>query len=188
MPIIVHFSSKDDRPAMSYACLIVLLINMQCRRISIPEKSRKSVFMLQMSNVRSVQSHLYRSLSYDHIHCSIISMKHCLTHEQFKIGRILPLVLFVLQVYVIRELLSLSRDYTFSLVYSTWMICLLIFIGILVIIYRYPCFYEHTDKILCITGCLLFSFVLLVSVYDNHRRDLLRQQYYGLRSKIWKDL
>ncbi len=153
MPIIVHFSSKDDWPAMPYACLIVLLIYMQCKHISILEKAQKSVFMFQMSNVTSVQSRLYRGISYDHCHCSIVSMKHCLTDEQFKIGRILPLVLFVLQVYLIRELLSLSRDYTFSLVYSTWMICLLIYIGVLVIIYRYPCFYEHTAKILCITGC-----------------------------------
>ena len=164
---------------MLYAGLIVLFIYMQSEHILILEKTQESVSILQMPNVTSVQPHLYCRISYDHYRCSIVSVKHCLTDEQFKIGRILPLVLFVLQVYLIRELLSLSRDYTFSLIYSTWITCLLIFIGILVIIYRYPCFYEHIARILCVSGCFLFGFVFSAFVYDNYRRDSLRQQYYG---------
>jgi hypothetical protein len=179
MPIIVNFNSKDDWPAVAYGIFIVIFIYIQYQNISILEKSQKSVFMLQMPNVTLVQPHLYCGISYDHCQCSIVSVKHCLTDVQIKIGRISPLVLFVLQVYLIRELLSLSRDYTFSLVYSTWITCLLIFIGILVIVYRYPCFYEHTVKILCTTGCLLFFSILFAVAYDSYRSDLRRQQYYG---------
>jgi hypothetical protein len=175
MPIIVRFSYQDDWPAVFYACLIAILSFIQATHISILEKSQKSVFMLQMPNVTSVQPHLYCGISYDHCHCSIVSVKHCLTDEQLKIGRILPLTLFVLEVYLIRELVSLSRDYTFSLVYGTWITCLLIFISILVIIYQYPCFYEHIAMLLNIMGCLLFNFVIFALVYDNYRRDLLRQ-------------
>jgi hypothetical protein len=151
---------------------------MQCEHISILEESQKSVVMLQMPNVTSVESHLYCGISYDHCHCSIVSVKHCLTGEQLKIGRILPLALFVLEFCLIRELLSLSRDYTFFLVYSTWITCLLIFIGILAVVYRYTCLYSYTATILCITGYFLFAFVLLAFVYDNHRRDLRRRHYY----------
>jgi integral membrane sensor domain MASE1 len=179
MPIIVRFPNKDDWLAMCYVVLIVIFIYMQGEHMSILEKCQKSVFMLQMPNVTSVQPHLYCDISHYQCHCSIVSVKHCLTDKQLKISRILPLVLFVVQVYLIRELLSLSRDYTFSLVYSTWITCLLIFIGILVIIYRYPCFYECTARILCITGCLLYCLVVFPFLYDNCRSDLMRQQYYG---------
>lgn len=178
MLIIVHFDSNDSWPAMCYTGLIVILLYMHSENISILEKSQKSIFMLKMPNVTSVQFHLYCGIPYDHCHCSIVSVKHCLTDEQLKWGRILPLILFVLQVCLIRELLSLSRDYTLSLVYGTWFTCLLIFIAILVVVYRYTCFYLLTYVILYITGLLLFGFVLFAFVYDSQRRDSLRQQYY----------
>ncbi|CAF4926230.1 unnamed protein product [Rotaria sp. Silwood1] len=98
MPIVVYFDSQGDWLAACYAGLTVLLVYMQYEHISILEKSQKSVFMLQMPNVTSVQSHLYCGISYVHCHCSIVSVEHCLTDEQLKIGRILPLALFVLQV------------------------------------------------------------------------------------------
>jgi len=131
MPIIVRFSYKDDWPAVFYACLIAILSFIQATHISILEKAQKSVFMFQMPNITSIQPHLYCGISYGHCHCSIVSVKHCLTDEQLKIGRILPLASFVLQVYLIREILSLTRGYTLALIFSTWITILLIFIGIL---------------------------------------------------------
>jgi hypothetical protein len=174
MLIIIHLDIYDNSPALAYAGLIVLFMFIQAYHTTILEKSQKSIFMLQMPNVTSAQSHLYCGISYDHCHCSIVSVKHCLTNEQLKFGRVLPLVLFVLQVYLIRELLSLSRDYTFSLVYSTWITCLLIFIGILAVVYRYTCFYWHIATILCFTGYFLFSFVVFAYTYDQYYRNSLR--------------
>lgn len=178
MPFFVHFDSQSDWPALCYGVLIALIICMQSSYIDILEESQKSVFMLQMPNVTSAQSHLYCGISYDLCRCSVILVSHCLTDEQVKIGRILPLASFVLQVYLIREILSLNRGYTLPLIFSTWITSLLIFIGILAVVYRYTCFYSKMVTIIGFTGCYLFTIVLFAFVYDNHRIDLRRQRSY----------
>jgi len=73
--------------------------------------------MLRMSNVTLVKANLYCDIPYDNCRCSVISTKYCLTNKHLKIGRILPLVLIVLEVYLIRELVSLSGDHINVLVY-----------------------------------------------------------------------
>jgi hypothetical protein len=157
----IRFGIDDNNELLStyYAGAIIFLVLFQIKSLDILHRSQESVFMLRMPNVTSVEPHLYYGIPYNDCHCSIVSTKYCITDTELKISRILPLILFVLQIYLIREALSLSGDHIYFFVYVLWIVSTFIFIGILVIIYRYNSYYEYTVSILCVTGCLLFSFV-----------------------------
>jgi hypothetical protein len=155
--------------ATCYAGAIFLLFWVQSKYTSILERTQKSVFMLRMPNVSTVEANLYCDIPYDDCRCSIVSTKYCLTDKQLKTSRIVPLVLFVLQLYLIRELVSLSGDNICFLVYVPWIASLFVFIGILAIIYRYHCFYGYTGLIVSVTGYPLSIFVIYKVMSHNQR-------------------
>ena len=127
--------------------------------ISILDASQRSVFMVRMSNVTPVEIDLYSNISYDDCRCSVTPTANCLTNRQFRIAHVLPLLLFVLQVRLVREILSFSGNDKYFLLNAYWTVSLLMFFAILTLIYRSSYYYELTAKILLCTGILLFSIV-----------------------------
>jgi hypothetical protein len=169
MPLSFGINNNPSLHAVFYAFVILILIFTQLEYTFILEKSQESVFMLKNSNVTSIKAHLYCNTPYDDCRCSVVSIKYCLTEKHFQIGRILPLVLFVLEVSLIRELFSVTRDDKHILVYVSWIASLVVFFGILAIIYRYTCFYGYAAVILGCIGGPLFGFTVhLVASYNPH--------------------
>jgi hypothetical protein len=122
--------------------------------------------------VTSIDTNLYCDISYHNCLCSVVSTKYCLTDKQLKISRILPLVLFVLQVYLIRELLSLSGNHVSFLVHVLWVTSVLAFIGILVIVYRSSCYFDFVARSLCCTGYTLFFMIsYAVDLYCRRKQS-----------------
>jgi hypothetical protein len=169
MKITFGINANNALRVVFHAGAILFLVLIQFEYINKLERSQESFFMLRMSNVTSVKANLYCDIPYDNCRCSVISTKYCLTNKHLKAGRILPLVLFVLEVYLIRELVSLSGDHINVLAYVSWIASLFVFVGILIIIYRNTCYYSDIATILCCTGYLLFGFIALEVAHDKDR-------------------
>jgi len=161
-------NSNNALLVVYYATGVLLLSFLQYEDIRRLDRSQKSVFMLRRPNVTSVKAKLYCGIPYDDCRCSVVPAKYCLTDFYLKTSRIITLALFVLQVYLIRELLSLSTDYTFSLVYASWITSLFVLISILFVINRYNCFYKYMALILSFSGFTLFMFVGHEVAHNKH--------------------
>ena len=122
-----------------------------------------------MPNVTSVERYMYYDIPHDDCRCSVVSMKYCLTAAQYKTGRVLPLLLSVSEIYLIREVLSLSGDHKYILFNILWMVSMFVFIGISVIIYLNNYYYNDMVLFLSFTGYLLFSFAVYEVGLDGYR-------------------
>jgi hypothetical protein len=169
MRIIFGINAENGVRSVLYGGAILVLTLTQLEYLNKLDRCQKSIFMSRMPNVTSIDTNLYCDIPYQNCLCSIVSQKYCLTHEQLKISRILPLVLFVLQVYLIRQLFSLSGDHVSFLVHVSWIASVLSFIGILVIVYRNSCYFDFIATILCCTGYALF-FLISYAVNLDCRR------------------
>ncbi|CAF3731611.1 unnamed protein product [Rotaria socialis] len=127
----IHFdiNANNVLRATFYACAIFVLVLSQLEYTYILDRSQESVFLLMMPNVTSVETNLYYGIPYEDCRCSIVATQYCLTYTQLKISRILPLVLFVLQLYLIRELILLSGDHVYFLVNMSWIVTFCVFIA-----------------------------------------------------------
>ena len=140
-----------------YACALLISILTQLDYLHNLDRSHESVLKLRMPNVTSDETKLYCGIPYDDCRCSVVSVKYCLTHTQLKFSRIVPLVLFILQIYLAQELFSLSGDHKHLLICALWITSMFVFIGIVALIYRNSCCYVDTVRTLCCTGYLLFG-------------------------------
>jgi hypothetical protein len=151
--------------ATYYVTAIFPLVLMQAELPHVLNRSQKSVYLSWMSNVTS---DLYCGIPYDDCRCFLVSTEDCLSNRQVKTARILPLVLFVLEILLIGELFSLNGSYKYFFVYLLWITSMFVFISVVVIVHRKFCYYSNMALILCCTGCSLFSVVCFT--VTNHRR------------------
>ena len=54
---------------------------------------------------------MYINISYEDCRCNVVSIEPCLTHSQYKYTHILPLILFLLEVYILKDILSINYYY-----------------------------------------------------------------------------
>jgi len=127
--------------------------------------------------VSNVTSDLYCGIPYDDCRCVLVSTKDCLSNTHVKIARLLPLILFGIQVFLIREIFSLNGSGKSFFVYFLWIISMLIFISILVIVYRKYCYYDDMASILCCTGSQLFL-VVCFTVMSHRQYSIRYDEYY----------
>jgi len=121
------------------------------------------------------------STPYDDNRCSVqlISNNHsenCLTDIEAMTGHILPLVSFVMQVCLIRELFVLRGNYSHILVNILWLVSLFTFIIVIVAAHGSTCYNVYAIGITFLTGCLLGGYVGYLMIrgarkyafYENH--------------------
>jgi hypothetical protein len=123
------FSNVNDNNAslcVYYTGAIVWAVIFQYKSLEILDKSQKSVFMLRMPNMTSIEPDMYCDIPYNDCRCSVISTKYCVTDTHLKISRVVPLLLFLLHIYLIREAFSLSGDYIYFFVYLLWITTIIV--------------------------------------------------------------
>jgi hypothetical protein len=169
MRIFLNVNDDNALLVVYYAGATIWISIFQHLMLDKLERSQKSVFMFRMPNVTLAESHMYYGIPHDDCRCSVVSTQPCLTHSHIKMVHILPLVLFVSEIYLIRELLSLTGEGKYLLVNILWIVSMFIFIGILVIIYRIQYYYSYTVSILFHAGYLLFYFVGYEVGLDGYR-------------------
>jgi hypothetical protein len=133
-------------------------------------KSEKLILQSRKINVTERLDFYYCDLPYDDCLCSVLSNKSdtsdgCITYFQLVGSRILPLVSFLLQIYLIRELFSFSAGRPRVIIYALWITSIFIFIGMTISIYWNSCYQAYISGSLLVTGaslCMLSMHNVLV--------------------------
>ena len=167
MKITFNFNSYNERTVCFHALGVVLVTLLQIQLMFDIDNSQESVYRLRMPNVSLVTRGMSCNISYNDCRCALISTEHCLSHRQFKAARILPLALFVLQIFLVRELFSLDGSYASVLIYFLWIASMFIFISIFVIFYRNSCYYNYIIAGLSCTGLQLFAIFAHIAMTHN---------------------
>lgn len=130
----------------------------------------------------SIEYNSFCTVDYEKCLCSVLSNKtknstKCITNMEFQCSRILPLVSFLLQICILRDLFTLSEGSDRQFVYTGWIISLLTFIGLAIGIYWNSC-YQYN-----IAAALFFPWVLIsfLTAYDQvksqiRERDLEQEE------------
>ena len=166
------FSGINDDNALRsvyHAVAVFILVLHQTEYHILLNNSQESVFLLRMPNVTSNDPRLYYGIPYKDCRCSVVSTENCLTDKQFRVSRVLPLIFFVLQIYLAREVFSLSGDCVKIFINVLWIVSIFVFIGMVVIIYQYNYYYGYAVSMLCGNGYLLFGFVCYEVGLDGYR-------------------
>jgi hypothetical protein len=174
MRIRSSINDNNELRSVFYISPIIILTLWQHAFLDTLNISQKSLLILRMPNVTSFKPHLYFGIPYSDCRCSVVSTKYCLTDKQFKTSRVLPLVLYVLEIYFIREFLSISGNHAYFFVSVLWIVAMFVFIGFLVVIYLNNYYYGHGVLYLCVTGYSLFTFVWYEVGVNGTRRRYLR--------------
>ncbi|CAF2079882.1 unnamed protein product [Rotaria magnacalcarata] len=128
------------------------------------DNSHGSILRSPMFNATSFKIGFFCGIPYDDCRCSVQSernehFEYCLT-DNFLLGsRILPLVSFVIQIWVIRDLFSFSGQYVSFLVYVLWITSVFLFGIIANGIYQNSCFHRYINGFFCCTDIIMFSLV-----------------------------
>ncbi len=159
MPICFGINANNELRAVYYLCFIIALILPQLDYTYVLDKSQKSVFMFRMPNVTLVTMDLYDDIPYGDCRCSIVSTKDCLTDKQLRSIRIGPLILLIVQIYLIREHLSFTGDHRYIFANVYWIVSILIFLGLSITIYRSSRHYQFILMFLFFVSLVLFGLV-----------------------------
>lgn len=162
MPITISLPANDIPRAFIYAVFTMVCALAQFVCLFHLQECQHSVFQFHHPNVTSVPVHLYRNIPHNNCYCSFIKTEHCLTHQNLQIIHALPLVSFVLIVYVIREHISFSGNHTYFLVNLYWFVSTFGFFVILIMTNQSsPHYYTIANRILTSVGVCLFCIVMI---------------------------
>ena len=166
MPITISLPANDRLRACIYAFIMMTCMMAQFLCIPVLNACQHSVFKFHTPNVTSVTLRSYRDIPYNNCRCSFTETEHCLTHLQLQVVRALPLILFVIQVYVIREHISFSGNHAHFLVNLYWVVSTFSFFVTLTIINRSSPHYVNTAMTLSFVGSILFC-IVVTSVFSR---------------------
>ncbi|CAF2213914.1 unnamed protein product [Rotaria magnacalcarata] len=141
-----------------HAHVLLFFICVQYRYIFTLGEIQKSVFMFRESNVTNVKLNMYNNIPYEDCRCKVVPVESCLTDEELKYTRIIPLVLFLLQIYLLKDILSLHQDRRYSLLNLYWIVSIFVFFCFLIIIYLSSYDYSTITRMLICTGQFLFLY------------------------------
>ena len=166
-------------------------------------KSEKSILQSHNINVTQRLDVFFCDLPYDDCLCSVLSNKsdtsdNCITYAKLLGSRVLPLVSFILQIFLIRELFSFSADRLRVVIYALWIASIFTFIGLTISIYWSSCYHAYISFILYVTGVslALLSMHNSLVVHDHLRSSFnCNQILVGQKSekdnkegKSWQEL
>ncbi|CAF2822476.1 unnamed protein product [Rotaria sp. Silwood2] len=141
-----------------HAYVLLFFICVQYRYTFTLGEIQKSVFMFREPNVTNVKLNMYNKIPYEDCRCNVVPVESCLTDEELKYSRIIPLILFLLQIYLLKDILSLHQDRRYSLLNLYWIVSMFVFFCFLIIIYRSSYYYSTITRMLVCTGQFLFLY------------------------------
>jgi len=156
---------------ISYGILSFQIQIIQCHR---------SIFSLSKAKTIGNISLLQCNISYDECRCSATSnkfnnSKNCITNIQAMSGHILPPLSFVLQIYIIYKLFSLTGNLSRIQTNLFWFAALLVFMITAVTAQGNSCLHFYTSEIALYSDFLLFLVVYYLVIhatweYPSHTR------------------
>ena len=149
-------SRKTRRVIQAY--IVMYLASSQFYHLLVLYKCQESVLMGRLTNVTTIEMTSSSLIPYEDCRCSIRSTKECLTDHQLKYTRLILVVLFFCEVYLIREVIRTHRNHVSFFINAYWIVSMLIFVWIVFIIYRSSYYYSCTAGILSWVGLSLFLY------------------------------
>ena len=137
-------------------------------------KSRGSLFHSATHNMTKIKKFFLCKIPFDDCRCSVLSKTadksmDCITDTQAMAGHVLPLLSYVLQLYLIYKLVSITGKYSYILTEVFWVTALFIFVIITVAIQGGSCLHFYTDVTISFTGYVIsWSVVFLWLKADRH--------------------
>ncbi len=130
----------------------------------------------RLTNMTSAKVNRYCGLPYDDYRCSVLSItpnisQYCLNDAQITGARLLPLLLYVLELCLIHELFSLSEDCVRFFLYALGITSVFTFGVIIILIYHNTCAQLCVTLFLFSTGAILFMLTMRdMSAHSERRR------------------
>jgi hypothetical protein len=140
--------------------------------------SHRSILSSRLSNETSAKVKDYCGLSYDDYRCSVLSRtpnisEYCLNDAQITGVRLLPFLLFVLELCLIHDLFSVSEVFIRFFLYALGVTSIFIFAVITILIYHDTCANLHVIMFLFLMSGILFLLAIRdMNVHDERRRHL----------------
>jgi hypothetical protein len=175
----IHFGTTLDSShtsgAVALGCVIFAINCANAYIHSFLDESVKSMVHSRGLNVTHTRTMFNCDLSYEDCLCSVSLNKfntseNCITHDELVMNRLLPLVSFFLQIYLVRELFSLSADRPHVFIYALWIASIFIFTSMTISIYWSSCYHAYIIFALFLTGGSLF-FLSLHNLLVNSERE-----------------
>lgn len=155
-PVIIYVYGVNETRLFIHSLVLLFVAATQFRHIFILENIQKLVFTHRQSNITNIVYHMYTNMPYEDCRCNVVSIESCLTDLQLKYTRILPLILFVLEIYILKDILSLKyyrKDFLRNLY---WITAIFLLFYLLIIIYRSSRDYSLMAFLLSYSGMLLY--------------------------------
>ena len=157
--------SKTFSPVYIFSSFAVFLF---CYTISVRftfQNSYRVLMELSSSNVTTSWCGLCCGLPYEECLCSVqstknISLEDCVDDRLLLGSRICPLLSFILQILIIREVFTITGKYSRFLVKSLWISAVFIFIFIANGIYRSSCLHRAINFFVPAAGGIWFPLLI----------------------------
>jgi len=159
MPSVHHLNGFSLVRRIVYCLVLLIFIALQTNHLIILGNIQKSILKYREPNITNINYRMYLNIPQEHCRCNVISSDICLTNLRFKYSYILPLILSILEVYIFKDILSLSRYRRYFLENVYWIFSIFLFLYLSIIIYRSSYYYYLTCFILSCFGILLYWLV-----------------------------
>ena len=137
------------------------------------DNCRRSILSLPITMMTLNNSLSQCNIPYEKCRCSASSAKfnnsiECITDIQAISSHILPPISFLLQLYVIYELLSSTDDNNHLFLATLWLVALLILTIIAIGAHGTSCFYFYLYRVVGASGLFQFSLICYLIICQNN--------------------
>ena len=149
----------------------------------------KTILQSRNMTITEGNDFFFCDLRYTDCLCSLATNKsdsplNCITHTQLIIARMLPLISFLGQVYLIQKLFSLHGDQRHVVIITLRIVSILVFIGITITIHWNSCYHAYISCIIYITSCPLWILSMRnAMIVHGHLDSLSKRKRVVLLSK-----
>jgi hypothetical protein len=170
--------------AFFWGCFIFALSWFNVYLQSLFGESEKATLLLRGLNVTNRSPIFYCDLPYEDCLCPVLLNKsdisqNCITHDELVVSRVLPLVSFLLQISLVRELFSLSADHRRIIICALWIASVFAYIGMIISISWSSCYHAYITSTLLLTGGSLWFLSL-----HNLMVNVDRQYPFSNRNQV----
>jgi hypothetical protein len=155
-------------------CIVLAISWFNVHLQSLLGEAEESILRSRGLNVTHTAANLQCDLPYDDCLCLVFVNKSgnsesCITNSQLVGSRILPLVSFFLQIFLVQELFSLNANHHHVIIYALWIVSTCTFVAMTISIYWSSCYHAYITLILGYTGGSLWflSFHNLIVKIDR---------------------
>ena len=143
--------------------------------------ARQSFFPVSSNNTTTTGKYYRCEVPFDDCRCSMISNKSdttmkCITDGQAISAHIMPLISYVIQLFIIYKCVSITGKYSRILTDLFWITTLLVFVVIGIAVHGSDCVHNNTVTVLGLPSVLISGTFFVAFVYGLHEQHLYAHQ------------